>query len=99
MLKEVFRYFKTDECQAKKMKIGGENDRIENRRKLYEFAVSEHPEKPAEIVVGEPHDLNPSSYEDTKKIIRNESIKAGRDNFTKPHTLSLAYEASTFFDH
>ena len=59
------------------MKTGGENDRIENRRKLYEFAVSEHPEKPAEIVVGEPHDLNPSSYEDTKKIIQNESIKAG----------------------
>ena len=22
-----------------------------------------------------------------------------RDNFAKPHTLSLAYKASTFFDH
>ena len=32
--------------------------------------------EPAEIVVGKPYDLNPSSYEDTKMIIRNESIKA-----------------------
>ena len=48
-----------------------------NRRKLDEFAESKHPNKPAEIEVGKPHDLNPSCYEDTKNIIRNESIKAG----------------------
>ena len=44
---------------------------------MYEFAESRHPDTPAEIEVGKPHDLNPSSYEDTKKIIRNESKKAG----------------------
>ena len=29
------------------------------------------------IEVGRPHDLNPASYEDTKKIVREESVKAG----------------------
>jgi hypothetical protein len=50
---------------------------VTNHRKLYEFAESKHPNKPAEIEVGKPHDLNPSCYEDTKNIMRNESIKAG----------------------
>ena len=27
------------------------------------------------------------------------SVICSRDNFAKPHTLSLAYKASTFFDH
>ena len=98
VLKEVFNYFKSEESEAKKIKIGGGNDRIENRRQLYEFAVSEHPEKPAEIVVGQPHDLNPSSYEDTKKIIRNESIKAGISKYGngKRSWLALVCDGSPF---
>ena len=28
-------------------------------------------------IIGRPHDLNPASYEDTKKIVREESVKAG----------------------
>ena len=42
------------------------NVKVANRRKLYEFAVSNHPKTAAEIEVGKPHDLNPSIYEDTK---------------------------------
>ena len=79
ILREVFESSlneKVESRQAKKPRTEG-NDRIMNRRKLYEFAESKHPEKPAEIEVGKPYDLNPSSYEDTKNIIRNESKKAG----------------------
>ena len=71
--KNIFNSLKSDKNRAKKFKTADKNDRVENRRKLYEFAI----EEPAEIVVGKPYDLNPSSYEDTKMIIRNESIKAG----------------------
>ena len=34
-------------------------------------------EIPANIEGGKPHDCNPASYEDTKKNLREESIKAG----------------------
>ena len=44
---------------------------------MYEFAVAKHTDNPAKIEVGRPHDLNPASYEDTKKIVREESVKAG----------------------
>ena len=44
---------------------------------MYEFAVAKHTDNPAKIEVGSPHDLNPASYEDTKKIVREESVKAG----------------------
>ena len=76
ILSEVFVKLKGDEshCNSpKKLKT----NKITNRRKLYEFAKSEHPDEPAEIEIGEPMDLNPSSYEDTKQIIRNISKKAG----------------------
>ena len=79
LLAEAFRTFKNEEIESNKSKRPrlDSTDRITNRRKLYAFAESKHPNKPAEIEVGQPHDLNPSSYEDTKKIIRNESKKAG----------------------
>ena len=51
--------------------------KVANRRELYDFAEAKHQTNPAEIEVGKPHDLNPASYEDTKKIIREESIIAG----------------------
>ena len=31
---------------------------------------NQHPKKPADIYIGKPHDLNPSSYADTKMILR-----------------------------
>ena len=61
----------------KKLKGDYEVSRVENRRSLYEFAVAKHTDNPAKIEVGRPHDLNPASYEDTKKILREESVKAG----------------------
>ena len=79
ILKQVWESVENDESgptEAKRSK-SERGERIENRRNLYEFAKSNHPEKPAEIEVGEPYDLNPSSYQDTKQIIRNESQKAG----------------------
>ena len=42
------------------------HERVANRRKLYKFAKSKHPEKPADNDIGKPHDLNPSSYEDNE---------------------------------
>ena len=76
ILFEVFKKLKGEEVQntsSKRLKTG----KIRNRRKLYEFAKSKHPDEPAEIEIGEPMNLNPSSYEDTKQIIRNISKKAG----------------------
>ena len=66
-----------DEPSTKKLKGEHEVSRVENRRSLYEFAVAKHTDNPAKIEVGRPHDLNPASYEDTKKIVREESVKAG----------------------
>ena len=59
------------------------NEKIANRRKLYDFAKSDHSEKPAEIEIGKPYDLNPSSYEDTKQIIRNESKRQASRNMVE----------------
>ena len=74
ILKEVFESSSKEESQTipvKRKKKEG-NEKIANRRKLYDFADSNHTDKPAEIEIGKPYDLNPSSYEGTKQIIRNE---------------------------
>ena len=46
-------------------------------RGLYNFAESKHEQVPADIDVAKLHDLNPSSYEDVKVIIRKESKNVG----------------------
>ena len=74
LLKEIFS---SEEPSSKKVKYDDASKRVANRRELYDFAEAKHPTNPAEIEVGKPHDLNPASYEDTKKIIREESIIAG----------------------
>ena len=75
LINDVFEV--VDEPSMKKLKGDYEVSRVENRRSLYEFAVAKHTDNPAKIEVGRPHDLNPASYEDTKKILREESVKAG----------------------
>ena len=74
IIKEVFESISNGESETRKFKRNKTegNEKIANRRKLYEFAESNHSERPAEIEIGKPYDLNPSSYEDTKQIIRNE---------------------------
>jgi len=77
----VFETLNDDGVHHKDKKLKSEtHERVANRRKLYKFAESKHPEKPAYIDIGKPHDLNPSSYEDTKMIIRNESKKLEYQN-------------------
>ena len=75
LISEIFEVEK--EPKNKRLKVDTELSRIENRRNLYDFADSKHTDNPAKIEVGKPHDRNPASYEDTKKIVREESIKAG----------------------
>ena len=74
------------------------HERVANRRKVYKFAESKHPEKPAKIDIGKPHDLNPSSYEDTKMIIRNESKKVGISKYGngKRSWLAIVCDGSPF---
>jgi hypothetical protein len=62
IIKYAFESFKGEENEVKKAKISktDKNERVTNHRKLYEFAESKHSNKPAEIEVGKPHDLNPS---------------------------------------
>ena len=62
-----------------------------NHRKLYNFAESNHSIKPADIDVGKQHDLSPASYDDTKKILREESIKAGISKYGSGSRSWLAF--------
>ena len=48
-----------------------------SQRYLYDFADSKHVKNPANIEVWKPHDCNLASNEDTKIILREESIKPG----------------------
>ena len=51
--------------------------KVECREKLYENVKRGDDYTPAELVIGEPLEKNPSKYEDTKLIYREESEKAG----------------------
>ena len=77
-----------DEPSTKKLKGEYEVSRVENRRSLYEFAVAKHTDNPAKIEVGRPHDLSPASYEDTKKIVREESVYPNIYRLKQTHFLS-----------
>ena len=75
LINDVFEA--VEEPSTKRLKVDKKVSRVENRRTLYEFADAKHNDDPAKIEVGRPHDLNPASYEDTKRMVRVESIKAG----------------------
>ena len=91
--RQIEEIFKAKEPTPKKAKLSERiaPKKVLNHRKLYDFAESNHPIKPADIDVGKPHDLNPASYEDTKKILREESIKAGISKYGSGSRSWLAF--------
>ena len=78
ILKEMFEepHEESHGSESKKIKLTAPN-KVTNRRSLYDFAESKHEGKPADIEVAKPMDLNPSSYEDVKQIVREESKNVG----------------------
>ena len=90
ILKEAFESTQEnphEEKMAKKIKL---NNRVKNCRDLYDFAESKHQDNPADVEVSKPYDLNPSSYEDTKQILREESKKAGISKYGTGNRALLA---------
>ena len=80
IIKECFEesHDKTHDSESKKIKL---SNKVKNRRNLYDFAESKHQDNPAEIEVGKPLDLNPSSYDDVKKIVREQSKNVGIEKY------------------
>ena len=91
--KQIEEIFEAEEPNTKKIRLSDNSatKKVSNHRQLYDFAESKHQIKPADIDVGKPHDLNPASYDDTKKILREESITAGISKYGSGSRSWLAF--------
>ena len=67
---------KNDGKKIKVMADGGTVSGVQRRTNIYKDIERGKDFKPADLVMGEPLNRNPSTYEDTKHIIREESISS-----------------------
>ena len=91
ILKEDFESTQENPHEEKMDKKIQLNNLLINRRDLYDLAKSKHQDNPAGVEVGKPYDLNPSSYEDTNKILREECRNSGISKYGTGNRSWLAF--------